>query len=99
MNGIWFTIDRYDRGCCGRKYARIIDALKDGSWSIWTEKKVRQMFNLGNGTMKDYERYVRNNNCEPVHEQGFWQLAEPLGSEWRAEAERYIEETIKKTNW
>lgn len=99
MSGIWFTIDRYDHGCTGLAFKNPLAAIQSDAWQVWTDERVRKQFNFGNGTMKDFERYCKNNMCTAVMEGNFWKIAEPLGEEWRRGAERFIEETINKMNW
>lgn len=95
----WFTIDRYSHGCSGVPYKSKLCAIRGDSWSVWTDKRVRSMFNNGQGTMEDFRRYCKNNNCTAVLEDDFWKIAKPLGVEWRHGAERFINETIEKCKW
>lgn len=96
---VWFTIDKYDHGCSGLPYKNKLGAIKGDSWQVWTDERVRKQFNFGQGSMKDFERYCKNNNCTPVMQGNFWKIAEPLGPEWRFNAEKFIEETINRCKW
>ena len=99
MKKIWFTIYKYNHGCCGVPYKSKLEAIKDDRWGMWTDERVRKQFNLGQGTMKDFERYCRNNNFIPVTEEEFWKIAAPLGEEWMHSAEKFINETIERCGW
>lgn len=91
---MWFTINKYDHGCCGREYPSKLDAIKDGAWSPWTEERVRRAHNLGRGTMKDHEWHNKLNHKVVVSKEEFWRIAEPLGEEWRREAEEFIKDLL-----
>lgn len=34
---------------------------KSGLSRIWTDEEIKGAFNLGNGTIKDFENYMKNN--------------------------------------
>lgn len=36
-------------------------AITDGWYMIWDAEKIRHAFNYGHGTIKDFERYKRDN--------------------------------------
>lgn len=37
------------------------DELKTGMYNEWNEKRIKRAFNFGNGTLKDFHNYVRDN--------------------------------------
>ena len=43
----------------------INQAIKAGYFTIWTPERIKGAFNFGNGTIKDFERYKKDNrnNC------------------------------------
>lgn len=97
MADLFFTIDHYDHGCTGLPYKSKLAAIKSDSWQVWTDERIRSQFNLGQGTMADFFRYCKNNNCTPVLEEDFWRIAAPLGESWRYNAQLFINEII--TTW
>ena len=36
-------------------------AIKNGFFTVWNEKRIKQAFNFGNGTKKDFFRYQQSN--------------------------------------
>ena len=36
-------------------------AIKNGFFTVWSEKRIKQAFNFGNGTKKDFSEYQQNN--------------------------------------
>lgn len=38
------------------------NAIADGWFTIWTPERIKHAFNYGNGTMKDFERYKKDNS-------------------------------------
>lgn len=43
------------------KFGSIEECIKEGYYGHWTERKVKAAFNYGNGTMKDFMEFIRNN--------------------------------------
>lgn len=41
-------------------------ALKDGYFEEWDSEKIKLAFAFGNGTIKDFMRYVKNNNYKII---------------------------------
>lgn len=37
------------------------EAIDKGNYNKWNESRIRRAFNFGNGTMKDFERYMKDN--------------------------------------
>lgn len=37
------------------------DAIKKGFYNIWTPERIKSAFNFGNGTIKDFYRYRKDN--------------------------------------
>lgn len=37
-------------------------AIADGWFTIWTPERIKNAFNFGNGTMKDFDRYRKDNS-------------------------------------
>ena len=91
---MWFTVNKFDHGCCGRKYPTMLDAIKDDAWSPWNEERVRKAHNLGRGTMKDHYRHNLMNAKVIVTESEFWNMTACLGDEWRAMAEEFIKRVL-----
>lgn len=69
---IQFSIDSFSNGLSGRSYESIRDAIKDGSYSVWCNQKVKQAFNFDNGTEKDFKEFCRNNKCKVLSENEFY---------------------------
>lgn len=40
----------------------ISQSIKDGYFSVWTNERIKNAFNFGNGTASDFEEYKKNNH-------------------------------------
>ena len=38
------------------------ETIKKGLFTIWTNDRIKNAFNYGNGTKKDFDRYKKDNN-------------------------------------
>ena len=38
------------------------ESIEKGMYNIWDNKRIKRAFNFGNGTMKDFKRYMKDNN-------------------------------------
>lgn len=65
---IQFSINSFSNGLSGYPYNSIKDAIKDGSYSVWCNQKIKLAFSFGNGTEKDFKRYCKDNKCKIVSE-------------------------------
>ena len=51
-----------DKGYLNEFYnGDIIKAYQQGDYLEWTPERIKRVFNFGNGTEKDLERYIRLN--------------------------------------
>lgn len=71
---IQFAIDSFNNGLSGRPYNSIKDAIKDSSYSVWCNQKIKLAFSFGNGMEKDFKRYCKDNKCKIVSENEFYSL-------------------------
>lgn len=44
-----------------RKYGDVKKAIAAGAFNIWDDERIKNAFNFGNGTIKDFKRYMDNN--------------------------------------
>lgn len=40
---------------------KITDAVKEKDGILWTDERIKNAFNSGNGTIKDLKNYINNN--------------------------------------
>lgn len=45
---IQFTINSFSHGISGRPYKSINEAIQDGGYSVWCNKKIKLAFSFGN---------------------------------------------------
>lgn len=69
---IQFAIDSFSNGLSGIPYKSVKDAIKDGGYSVWCNQKIKQAFNFGNGNIKDFEEFCKNNKCKIISENEFY---------------------------
>lgn len=43
------------------RYGTIEKAIEEGYFIDWTPERIKAAFNAGNGTMKDFKRYMNDN--------------------------------------
>lgn len=56
---IQFTINSFSHGISGRPYKSINEAIQDGGYSVWCNKKIKLAFSFGNGTEKEQETHIK----------------------------------------
>lgn len=44
-----------------KEFGSIERAIKEGYYTEWNEKNIKEGFNFGNGTIKDFKNYMNNN--------------------------------------
>lgn len=71
---IQFSINSFSNGLTGRSYNSIKDAIKDSSYSVWCNQKIKLAFSFGNGTGKDFKRYCKDNKCKIISENELYSL-------------------------
>lgn len=69
---IQFAIDSFSNGLSGRPYKSVKDAIIDGGYSVWSNQKIKQAFNFGNGNRKDFEKFCKRNKCKIISENEFY---------------------------
>lgn len=69
---IQFSINNFSNGLTGTPYKSIKDAIIDGGYSVWSDQKIKQAFNFGNGNRKDFEEFCKNNKCKIISENEFY---------------------------
>ena len=69
---ILFAIDGFSNKLSGRSYKSVKDAIKDGGYSVWCDQKIKLAFNFGNGNIKDFEEFCKNNKCKIISENEFY---------------------------
>lgn len=45
--------------------------VKEGSWDIWSAERIERAFNFGNGTEKDFSRFIKDNKLKAIPEYDF----------------------------
>lgn len=91
---IYFTVYSYDRGCCGRKYNNLIEAIKDDSYQVWNDEKIKRAFNFHNGTLAHFKNHAKMNHEQIVSETDFYKLLEQLPSEDIIRHKNFINECL-----
>lgn len=86
----YILIDRYNHGCCCRKYNRHVEAILDDGYSVYTERKIKAAFNFGNGTMSDLKRFAKYNHCTIMKWDKFQSILRELPDEKRIIHEQFI---------
>lgn len=70
-NEFLFVIDLLTHGCTGVPYKTIEDSLKDGSFQVWNENRIKKAYNFGNGTMQDFLNRRKQNKQIVLTESDF----------------------------
>lgn len=73
-----FSIPTYSNGLVGRKYKNLHDAICDGTYCPWNEKRVQRAFAFGNGTMSDLKRFCKSNKERIISPEKFFQILETI---------------------
>lgn len=58
-DNIIVTAWSHTNGLAGRKIKNNRDAIVSDSFSVWDDEKIKRTFSFGNGTRKDFERFIR----------------------------------------
>lgn len=65
-------------GLTGRKIKNVRDAIVSDSFSVWDDEKIKRCFNFGNGTRKDFERFIKSNKERVIPTKKFWEIVDSL---------------------
>lgn len=77
-DNIIVTIWPYDCGLAGRKIKDVRDAITSDSFSVWDDERIRKCFNYGNGTRKDWERFIKDNKEKVIPTKKFFEIVDSL---------------------
>lgn len=78
MSEVLFIVDRCNRGCTGVRYKNKGEAINDGGYMPYDERRIKLGFNFGNGTIQDLKRFARCNNADILNEYEFYNILRGL---------------------
>lgn len=86
----------YSRCLAGRKYKNNKDAISDGGYEAWNPARIKAAFSHGNGTMKDFNRYCKDNLLKQIQTEEFWKIADALPN---AQSHKNFVNEVLTTQW
>ena len=75
---IIITIYTYENCLAGRKIKDVRDAIVNDAFDVWDEERIRKCFNFGNGTKKDWERFIKDNKEKVIPTKQFFEIVDSL---------------------
>ena len=72
------TIYTYENCLTGRKIKNVRDAIINDAFDIWDDEKIKRTFNFGNGTKKDWERFIKDNKEKVIPTKQFFDMVDSL---------------------
>ena len=72
------TIYTYENCLTGRKIKNVRDAIINDAFDIWDDEKIKRTFNFGNGTKKDWERFIKDNKEKVIPTKQFFDIVDSL---------------------
>lgn len=73
-----FAIDQKNCGCVGKRYPNLKAAIIEGHYSPWNHKRMKAAFSFGNGTLKDFNRYCKDNFITVIGPERFFEIVDKL---------------------
>ena len=72
------TIWSFENCLAGRKIKNVRDAIVSDSFDVWDDERIRKCFNFGNGTKKDWERFIKDNKEKVIPTKKFFEIVDSL---------------------
>lgn len=73
---VLFVVDGYTNGIAGRKYKNVTEAIHDGSYMPWDERRIKSGFSFGNGTIDDLKKFCKDNKATILKSDEFFKILE-----------------------
>lgn len=83
-------IHTFNHGCIGRRYKNFLEAIRDDGYSVFTERKIKECFNLHNGTINDLKRFAKDNHFTIMKWSELKKVLEELPEKDRIVHEQFI---------
>lgn len=77
-DNIIVTAWSHTNGLEGRKIKNNRDAIVSDSFSVWDDEKIKRAFSFGNGTRKDFERFIKSNHEKIIPTREFFKIVDSL---------------------
>lgn len=77
-DNIIVTAWSHTNGLAGRKIKDYRDAIISDAFDVWDDAKIKKAFNFGNGTRKDFERFIKSNNYKIIPTREFFKIVDSL---------------------
>lgn len=94
-DNVLFVVDSRTNGIYGRKYKNAAEAIAHGSYSPWDNNKIKRAFQFGNGTMKDFRRYCKDNLAKVLTAGDFFKILNRFSVDERAKHMKFIDEVLQ----
>ena len=72
------TIFTYENRLAGRKIKDVRDAIVNDAFEVWDEERIRKCFAFGNGTKKDWKRFIESNKEKVISTKQFFEIVDSL---------------------
>lgn len=78
MSEVLFLVYSHNCGCTGVRYKSKGEAIRDGSYMPYDERRIKSGFNFGYGTIQDLKRFARFNNAEILNSSEFYGILDGI---------------------
>jgi hypothetical protein len=96
MDLIIIAVDRYNKGCAGRKYGSIKESIIDGGYQVWTYNRMRSFNRVVDDPVKHFKEHMRTNKCIALSPERFFNIISKLPVDERESHLNFYNESIEK---
>ena len=89
-----FAVESRTHGIYGEPYKSVADAIADGAYGVWDERRIKSAHGNGNGTLKDFQRHCKDNKVKILSADEFFPIFDKLPCDVQETHLKFIRELM-----